>query len=221
MNAKQTSTFVGRLVEHQDFFRPLPTADAQWGIKNPKDAATLMIAALRNRPKPEGEANGNGRAMSVLRPVVAKQKPAEPAPFKADDTFFNKKNKSGVKLVEPGVNFTAWFSGKAQEDGTPNALTPYTLTKRAYDNEIITDLSGEEAAESSLADIWALMEAQPTGKEGQLLTNGWANIFYVRDKDNVLRAVRVYWYGDGWGVSAYALDDGCWNDGGQAFSRNS
>ena len=39
MAVKQTPMLLGRLVEHQEYFNPLPTKDAQWVIQNPKDAA--------------------------------------------------------------------------------------------------------------------------------------------------------------------------------------
>ena len=37
------------------------------------------------------------------------------------------------------------------------------------------------------------MERQPNGEQGVLLTNRWANIFYVCDANGDLRAVDVYW----------------------------
>jgi hypothetical protein len=212
MSAKQTPMLLGRFVEHQDHFNPLPTADAQWAIQNPKIAITFCVTAIQGRPKePAPE-----RACKVLRPVAPKI--VEPRPFKADETFFSKT--SGVKMVPHGSNFTSWFTGKVEEDVQTGDLVPFALTQSAYDNEIIADLGGEEKAETTLGEIWRLMQRQANGEDGVLLTNGYANIFYVLDNTGALRAVDVVWYGGGWHAYASALDVGRWS-GGQAFSRNS
>ena len=210
MAAKQTPILLGRFVEHQQHFNSLPTADAQWAIQHPKDAAALCVVAIQSRTNGEPTEE---RTYSVLKPVQL-----APNPFKADDTFFNKK--SGVKMVEHGSNFISWFTGKVEEDAPEGMLVPFTLAQNAYDSEIIKDLGGEEAAEVTLAEIWRLMERQANGGEGVLLSNGWANIFYVRDREGVLRAVYVFWVGGGWSVDAFALDDYRWYDDGRVFSRN-
>ncbi len=215
MAAKQTPILLGRFVEHQSHFNPLPTEDAQWAIQNPKDAAVLCITAIRNRnngvPKTE-------RTYRILQSITPK--PVESnRPFNADETFFNKK--SGVKMVEHGSNFKSWFGGKVEDDAPDGELRPLTLTQSANDSEIIADLGGEATAEVTLAEIWRLMERQANGGEGVLLTNGYANIFYVRDRDGVLRAVSVYWNDDGWYANANALDDYRWFDVIRVFSRNS
>jgi hypothetical protein len=214
MAAKQTPMLLGRFVEHQEYFNALPTGDAQWAIQNPKDAAELCVTAIKSRTNSVPKAE---RAYQVLRPVAPK--PAANRPFKADDTFFNKK--SGVKMVRHGDNFTSWFAGKVEENAPEGTLVPFTLTRNAYDREIIADLGGEERAEVTLAEIWRLMERQANGQEGALLTNGWANIFYVRDREGVLRAVIVRWGDDGWSADAYALVDDRWLVARQVFSRNS
>ena len=215
MAAKQTPILVGRFVEHQSYFNPLPTEDAQWAIQNPKDAVALCVTAIKGRtngtPKTE-------RAYRILRSVTPK--PAETTlPFKADETFFNKK--SGVKMTEHGSNFKSWFGGKVEEDVPDGELQALTITQNAYDREIIADLGGEAKAEVTLAEIWRLMERQANGQEGALLTNGYANIFYVRDVNLVLRTVGVGWYGGGWSAGACALDDCRWGVSSLVFSRNS
>ena len=65
------------------------------------------------------------------------------------------------------------------------------------------------------------MSFQPNGELGVLLTNGWANIFYVLYANGVLRALIVDWDGGGWGVSALSVSDPRrWFDGSRVFSRN-
>ncbi|MEK7650743.1 MAG: hypothetical protein AAB364_02645 [Patescibacteria group bacterium] len=54
----------------------------------------------------------------------------------------------------------------------------------------------------------------------KLVRNGAANIFYVEDKDGVLRALGVYQFDDGWGVRTDSVEDPCsWAAGGRVFSR--
>lgn len=207
----QVSKMMGELVAHQSGFNALPKSDRQFVVQEPKVAIEVMVAALRNRPKEPAPT----REYKVLRPVAPML--AVNRPFNADDTFFNKN--SGVKMVPHGSNFTSWFGGK-EEDVPEGTLIPFVLAQFAYDNEIVSDLGGEEKAEVTLGEIWRLMQRQANGEEGALLTNGYANIFYVRDREGVLRAVSVYWDDGGWGADAIALD-GRWYGGDRVFSRNS
>ena len=215
MAAKQTAVLVGRFVEHQAYFNPLSTNDAQWAIQNPKDAVALCVTAIKGRTNgaPKSE-----RTYKVLRPITATPL-GTGRPFKADDTFFNKK--SGVKMVLHGSNFTSWFTGKVEKDVPTGDLVPFALTQSAYDSEIIADLGGEEKVEVTLAEIWPLMQRQANGEDGVLLTNGYANIFYVRDVNGVLRAVYVYWSDDGWRALANTIDVDRWLGVGRVFYRNS
>jgi hypothetical protein len=95
-----------------------------------------------------------------------------------------------------------------------STMSYHTLTRNAYDKDIITSLGGEAAVETSLATIWWLMMQQPNGPEspdGVLLANGYANIFYVRDsRASALRAVVVHWNDAGWRVYANELDCLSW-----------
>lgn len=164
------------------------------------------------RPQPTAEK----RTYNVLRPV-APLPVASGGSFSVEETFFGE---ASVKIAYRGENFTSWFQAKT-EDGPRAALVALALARTAYDTEIITDLGGETSAEVALSEVWSLMERQPKGGEGVLITNGYANIFYVRDVNGALRAVGVRWYSAGWDVDAYALGDGQWDDGARVFSRNS
>ncbi|MDP2877452.1 MAG: hypothetical protein Q8O00_14795, partial [Holophaga sp.] len=209
----QVSAMMGQLVAHQSGFNALPKSDRQFVLQEPKAAIIMMVDAICNRskePAPE-------RTYSILRRIQPEPTPVATGPFSADNTFFSKK--SGVNMVNHGDNFKTWYTGKVEEEAPEGMLIPLTLIQAAYDREIIADLGGEEEAEVTLTEIWRLMERQASGEKGDLLTNGWVNIFYVKDKDGVLRAVGVGWGGGGWGVRADALDDGQWRDGGQVFSR--
>ncbi|MES2006520.1 MAG: hypothetical protein V4436_00260 [Patescibacteria group bacterium] len=89
------------------------------------------------------------------------------------------------------------------------------LSRNAYDREIKAELP--ENHEVELWHIAELIKAQPGGKDGLLLNNGYANIFYVGGF-----AVHVYWSADdrGWFVNGWALGGGRWGAGSRVFSRN-
>lgn len=98
-------------------------------------------------------------------------------------------------------------------------LKSLELTKNAYDREITPCLPQKYEFDISeaLARIAQMIEKQPGGKEGDLLNNGYANLFYVPDC-----VVRVYWNADyrSWRVGAWELDDFCWSAGRRVFVRN-
>lgn len=88
---------------------------------------------------------------------------------------------------------------------------------------IIPELGGEVKAEASLKELHGLLKKQGNGeKEGALLTDGRANIFYIRNISGVLRAVTADWGGGGWFINASSVEDpDDWLAGNRVFSRNS
>jgi len=130
-----------------------------------------------------------------------------------------------VKISYLGDNFTEWFlsgSGKTEDPISEQTLRYHKLRKSSVGGPIITELGGEAKAETTLSEMFSLMEKQKNGESGPLLNNGWWNIFYIKDQNGVLRAVDVFWLGDGWGVSAYSVEYPIgWDGGRQVFSRNS
>ena len=129
--------------------------------------------------------------------------------------------KAHVKISYLGDNFTEWFLGKTEEPFGGSTLRYGALRKPSVDNPIIIELGGEVRAETSLAEMFAIMEVQPDGKAGVLLANGYANIFYIRDINGVLRAVHCYWVDGGWDVIACSVEDPiAWLAGVHVFSRN-
>ena len=131
--------------------------------------------------------------------------------------------KAKVKIAWLGSNFQEWFLGKTETPAPEVTLKYGKLTCYALDEEIRKEI-GAERDETTLAEIYSLMERQANGKQGVLLTNGWANIFYVRDANGVLRAVDVRWrvYDGGWSVVARSVSyPFWWRDGYRVFSCNS
>jgi len=155
--------------------------------------------------------------------------------------FFNENN-SSVKISYVGDNFKTWFYGKVEvqpnadetepgegpyrtlgENGADKSvLCYYTLNRSSVDGPIIKELGGEDKVKTTLFHIAALMLKQPNGKQGALLTNGYANIFYFHYINGVLRAVSVCWRGYGWRVDAYSVEcPGGWNAAYRVFSCDS
>ena len=162
----------------------------------------------------------------LLDPVGTVTIAATTSKFIARDRFVvNTKRNAPVKISGVWDNFTAWFlsgTGKTEDPITEQALRYHKLRQASVDGPIIQELGGEAKAETTLSEMFSLMEKQKNGEDGVLLNNGWVNIFYIRDQNGVWRAVRVFWHVGGWVVSASSVErqDG-WNGGRQVFSRNS
>jgi hypothetical protein len=129
-------------------------------------------------------------------------------------------DKAKVRISYLGDNFQAWHLETKVIQRKGYQLSARLLSKRMLDQDIQAELS--PGYETDMAAIFSLLKKQGHGQPGILLTNGYSNIFYVRDCAGVLRAVRVDWDGDGWGVDANSVDGPYgWYEGYQVFSRNS
>ena len=163
---------------------------------------------------------------SILELVSTVVVSATTSKFVAKTAFVvNTKRNAPVKISGVWDNFTAWFlsgTGKTEDPITEQALRYHKLRQASVDGPIIQELGGEAKAETTLSEMFSLMEKQKNGEDGVLLNNGWVNIFYIRDQNGVLRAVRVFWDGGGWSVNAHSVEDQSrWDGGDQVFSRNS
>lgn len=143
--------------------------------------------------------------------------------FVAKEKF--REDSKEVKFYGFWSNFTNWFlagDGKIEEPIGEQELRYGNLTKNSVDGPIIEDLGGEAKAESTLTELYDLLKKQANGEEGDLLTNGSVNIFYIRDTNGVLCAVVVRWDGVGWYVGADSVESlNVWAVGRRVLSRNS
>ena len=141
--------------------------------------------------------------------------------FVAKDHFVKDTSDTAtVKILDLGSNFTTWFIGKVEAKVAPSTIGYGKLLQWAKGTVILAFLGGETKAETSLAEIFHLMSLQANGGVSVLLTNGLANIFFVRDVSGVLRVVRVLWSGGGWYLGAFEASRASgWGDGVQVFSR--
>jgi len=171
----------------------------------------LGLEPLMPKPEPLLESLG-----TVVVPATTKK-------FVAKDRFVvDTSRKAKVKISGLGDNFNDRFLNKTEEPISETTLHYHKLRQSSVDKPIIAELGGEAKAETSLTEMFALMELQGNGENGVMLTNGYANIFYIRDVAGALCAVHAYWRGDGWRVAAYSVagPDG-WRGGRRVFSRNS
>lgn len=91
-------------------------------------------------------------------------------------------DKALVKISYLGDNFRNWHLNSVENIVSPAKLSFIVLAEPTYDKDIIVKFGGVSKAVTSLADIYSKMTAQPLGPKspkGDLLTNGFANIFYV------------------------------------------
>ena len=230
MQADQFAEFVAAIV--QSLPRDMDSTTAQGWISNRKALAKVLQQALV--PSPEMQSFLNHTGTIQVQPVTR---------FVARDFFkVNTKKNASVKISYVWENFTTWFLDKVEELPSTNDTglsdCPYrtsgengkegvtlryqTLTRSSVDGQIIAALGGDIKAETTLAQIADCLKQQANGKNGALFTNGYANIFYVRDVSGVLRTVHVRWDGVGWSVNADSVEHPDeWSAGYQVFSCDS
>ena len=132
------------------------------------------------------------------------------------------KTREGLWTSSNFNNFT--LSGVSKKKVTADEATiGYAdLAQAANDAEIAGELPEGYVFEDVnvfLVHLATLIEGQWGGKEGTLLNNGYANIFYVK-VDGEVFAVDVYWVADRrrWSCYADRLDDSRCYAGNRAFS---
>ena len=158
---------------------------------------------------------------AILALVTTVKLPAQPR-FVAREKFVkDTSDKAVVKIAYIWDGFNR-FLNKVEEPVGEMELAVPTLTKDLQDQEIREEL-GAEKEETPLSQFYAMLARQGHGQKGDLLTDGYANIFYIRDGEGTLWAVRAYWYSDsgGWGVDAGSVTNPHrWDAGNQVVSRN-
>jgi hypothetical protein len=145
----------------------------------------------------------------ILRAVALVTVSATAEPFVARDWF---ERPPGVRISMVWNEFKRRFYPKAEEPFHETTFRKYDLLVPSPDGPIIAQLGGEDRADTPLGAMAALIRNQGRGQTGILQTNGYANIFYIRDTNGTLCAVRLGWVDDGWVVDAIAVADPlAWN----------
>lgn len=106
-----------------------------------------------------------------------------------------------------GDNFHDWFLNKVEKPFGGSRVCARMLKMPLVDAHIITEIGGKSKVETTLAEVFSLMAAQPGGESGSLFTNGSGNIFYVPDHEGELRSVSISWDDFGWSLNAYCIDN--------------
>ncbi|MFA6353279.1 MAG: hypothetical protein WCW90_03570, partial [Candidatus Paceibacterota bacterium] len=89
-----------------------------------------------------------------------------------------------VRIGWMGDDFREHFLSKIEDASGEMELFYYKLRQPSRDIPILSELGGDETrVETTLSKLWELLELQGRGQDGVLLTNGYANVFYVRDPD--------------------------------------
>jgi len=153
------------------------------------------------------------RRLTTLTPVkvVAEDNPLE---------FF--KTQSGLYIFDSFQELLLHNLIEKQIDAVDSTIAYVDLAQPANDAEIGTEMPAEYVFEDVyffLCYLKALLKKQWGGKEGDLLSNGYSNIFYVKVGGESL-AVDVSWdAGDRrWGCHARRLVGLRWTAGSRVFS---
>ena len=165
------------------------------------------------------------RCWSLLEAVGMVTIPATTSRFIAKDKFvINTSAAAPVQINHVGENFRRDFlsgEGTIEDPKGETTLRCDRLRQSSKDSFITTELA-DDKAETSLTELCILVEKQGRCQAGVLLTDGSANIFYIKNRTGVLRTVCVRWYVNGWDVGADSIGDpDRWGSGSQVFSRNS
>jgi len=93
-----------------------------------------------------------------------------------------------VKIAWMNDNFRNSFLSKVEKNVPAGEINVHTLLEASSDDPIREKL-GKDHEETYLADLRVALKKQSNGESGTLLTNGRANIFYIRDTKGTLWAV--------------------------------
>jgi hypothetical protein len=148
-----------------------------------------------------GQSDVKTALLESLETAVA---PATTKPGFIRDHF--KKN-TGVRISTIFVEFEDRLFDKFEVMTADVTYRGFKLLCKSADGPIIAELGGEGEVEGTFAAAFALLQLQPKGERGFLQTNGYANIFYVRDRAGEVCAVRIGWASDGWVLDAISVAD--------------
>lgn len=152
---------------------------------------------------------------SLLVPMGKIVLKATTIPFVARDHLVVDGN-GAMKTSHFNDNFVAWFLGKVEPPFAGSTLHYRKLSCYSPDGPIIAKLGGGKEAETSLVELFLLLMG------GQLNDKGVPGIFYIKDINDVLRAVGTLLNGRDRIIDAESImHPRGWDAGSQVFSRYS
>ncbi len=124
----------------------------------------------------------------LLKPIAQVIVPARTKPFDAAAFY---RTGPGLRVYDTFADHLDLSARKTVDSAPARPYVASLLKANAYDKDIRKELPKRHL--STLEAIAGLIEAQPNDKSGFLLSNGYANIFYVESKNDEVFAVGVYW----------------------------
>ncbi|MBP5993801.1 MAG: hypothetical protein KA731_02725 [Candidatus Moranbacteria bacterium] len=124
----------------------------------------------------------------LLKPVAQATVPARTKPFNVAEFY---QTGPGLYVYDTFADRLELNARQAVDSAPERPYVASLLKANASDGDIRKELP--ETHLSTLEGIAGLIEAQPNGKSGFLLNNGYANIFYVEGKNGEVFAVGVRW----------------------------
>lgn len=213
----QISLLAGKIVTFQDKFSPLLFSDALWAIENPKAVVALLVEAIQNRPQEEIKIINK-----IFGSIVATVKiPADKAKFIVNDNFVvNIRETAELKIAFLGGSFRVWFENKKEPKFLGSVIEGRDLVRSATGSDILAEFCERKKVETTMREVRYLMKIQKNGEKGSLLVNGNANIFFVGDINQKLRAVRVRFYAGRFRINSYSITRPAkWQVGDRFFYR--
>jgi len=152
---------------------------------------------------------------ALLEPLGTVVAPATTAPVVIRDLFTTN---TRIKFANTFSEFKGRFFDKTEKPSKAVTYRKYKLLRISPDGPIIAELGGESKVEATFGAAFALLQLQPGGEAGFLQTNGYANIFYSKDKQKELCAIRIAWTSAGWVVDTISVRDPlAWNGQHEIF----
>lgn len=220
MNAKQISTVMGRLVEHQSRLHTLSSEDGQWIIQHPKDAIDLFMKTLEDQRK----------RISVEPRKVFKLVNGISLPIIEDEfvvkEMFAENNHPWTSTVSN--SFKEYFYDLVEGPIKSGFVYASDLLMMPTNAEIVALLDINNLT-TSLSEIFMLIQLQEQmqihkqekWETNRLIWDCGTNIFFVPDVCGELRQVSCKFSKKGWQWDANHLDSTfSWNCGCRVFSRD-
>jgi hypothetical protein len=146
---------------------------------------------------------------------------ARTAKFVPKDAFVVAIEKDAhVKISSIDSDFKEWFL--SVEETTPEMTVHYqAIFHTTTIGSAMSTYGGwkRKYRSTTPSQLYAIMEQQPNGETGPLLTNG-QNYFEMEDFLGAYREVNVWWYKGGWDIKAYRKLEGAIDEGSEQRGTN-
>lgn len=120
-------------------------------------------------------------------------------PFIARDHFIIGDKPSGeLKIAFLSQDFRNLFVPKVEGPFMGKNLCGYKIVSNAIVASKLSNFNNPQSIVITLREAFIMLRRQWDGGEGDLLVDGRANIFYIRDINSEVRPVFAFWTVQGW-----------------------